>query len=403
MAVNFSRFVLLRLQGAHLDSPIFNDKGAPSAPPPPDPNAQIEAEARANRINVNSPYGTVHWQEAPKKDTLEEFALRTGQARGDPVGQRIEQTPDGGTKVTNLFDPQSYANEYANYASDYDMKFPGGAGWTQDINLSPEQQKLLQGRQSIATELLDRGDQYAKQPYEFKGAEDDTANRFFQNQKKLLDTAFDRDEERERQRLFNQGIPEDAGNADSAYTKDMDDFARRKADAYSSAAANALQEGFRQDLTTRQQNVNEIASALGGQQLTPAGTSGTGNPLDTSSAFANYNQGVNRQYQGQLAGFNAQTAGNNQAAGAAASIIAAAMMSDRRLKTDIVLLGEFMPGVNLYEFRYKSGNRRHVGVMADEVEQVMPRAIFESEDGYKAVDYGVIIAQHAVHAEMRAQ
>jgi hypothetical protein len=49
----------------------------------------------------------------------------------------------------------------------------------------------------------------------------------------MLDTVFARDEEVERQRLANQGIPEGS----EAYREAMDDFSRRKSSAYEQASA----------------------------------------------------------------------------------------------------------------------------------------------------------------------
>lgn len=68
----------------------------------------------------------------------------------------------------------------------------------------------------------------------------------------------------------------------------------------------------------------------------------------------------------------------------------AALFSDRRLKTDIKLIGKTGMGLNKYSFRYKSDpSTVHIGVMADEVEKVKPEAVTEI-NGYKAVYYSMI-------------
>lgn len=78
-------------------------------------------------------------------------------------------------------------------------------------------------------------------------------------------------------------------------------------------------------------------------------------------------------------------------------------MSDRRAKENIVRIGTHPMGVGLYLFDYKRefhGSRdggRHLGVMADEVEQVLPQAVTMDPDGYKRVDYsmlGIELRQH---------
>ena len=65
--------------------------------------------------------------------------------------------------------------------------------------------------------------------------------------------------------------------------------------------------------------------------------------------------------------------------------------SDRRLKRDIVRAGTLRNGLPLYTFRYSWSAMRFVGVMADEVEQVLPGAVSVHASGYKMVDYGQIL------------
>ena len=49
--------------------------------------------------------------------------------------------------------------------------------------------------------------------------------------------------------------------------------------------------------------------------------------------------------------------------------------SDIRLKHDIVLLGRLDNGLGFYRFSYNGGGKTYVGVMAQEVQQVMPQAV----------------------------
>jgi hypothetical protein len=65
--------------------------------------------------------------------------------------------------------------------------------------------------------------------------------------------------------------------------------------------------------------------------------------------------------------------------------------SDRRLKTDIHLIGKLDSGLNVYTFRYReSPTITHMGVMADEVEKVIPQAVSTDESGYLRVSYGML-------------
>ena len=72
------------------------------------------------------------------------------------------------------------------------------------------------------------------------------------------------------------------------------------------------------------------------------------------------------------------------------------MKSDRMTKENIVKIGVHPLGIGLYLFDYKpeyrglSGQGRQFGVMADEVETVMPEAVLLHTDGYKMVNYAML-------------
>jgi hypothetical protein len=67
--------------------------------------------------------------------------------------------------------------------------------------------------------------------------------------------------------------------------------------------------------------------------------------------------------------------------------------SDRRIKEEIVRVGEHPLGIGMYVFKYRAefrdvwGHGRQFGAMADEVETVMPEAVSQHPEGYKMVDY----------------
>lgn len=62
--------------------------------------------------------------------------------------------------------------------------------------------------------------------------------------------------------------------------------------------------------------------------------------------------------------------------------------SDVRLKSNIVKVGEHPIGVNIYE--YDIFGHRERGVMAHEVEKVLPEAVSTHETGYKQVNYKML-------------
>jgi hypothetical protein len=72
------------------------------------------------------------------------------------------------------------------------------------------------------------------------------------------------------------------------------------------------------------------------------------------------------------------------------------MMSDRACKTNLTQIGAHPLAIGLYLFDYKAefpelaARGRQFGVMADEVEAVMPEAVVMHPDGYKRVNYAML-------------
>ena len=61
--------------------------------------------------------------------------------------------------------------------------------------------------------------------------------------------------------------------------------------------------------------------------------------------------------------------------------------SDVALKHDIVLLSRLDNGLGFYRFAYTGSNQAYVGVLAQEVQTVMPEAVVRGRDGYLRVYY----------------
>lgn len=126
---------------------------------------------------------------------------------------------------------------------------------------------------------------------------------------------------------------------------------------------------------------NTITSGLGMQ------LSGLGNVLNSQTSFAN---GLNSVYSSQAANYQSPFSQIMGGAGAVAGLATA--FSDRRLKENIVLVGRDESGrFNLYEFTYiGSPGQKFIGVMADEVEPLVPEAVVYDDLGYASVNYEMI-------------
>jgi hypothetical protein len=94
-----------------------------------------------------------------------------------------------------------------------------------------------------------------------------------------------------------------------------------------------------------------------------------------------------QNYGIQSANANAQNAGLYNLLGQG-GMAAATYFSDRRLKSNIERIGTHRLGIGIYEYDIFGG--RQIGVMADEVEAVMPEAVIEHSSGYKMVNYGAL-------------
>jgi hypothetical protein len=138
----------------------------------------------------------------------------------------------------------------------------------------------------------------------------------------------------------------------------------------------------------------DLASATYAQPLNTLNALRTGAPMTSGLSPTNYLGAA--QAGGQYAGdiYNQQVGSANSANQSTAQMGALAlalMMSDRRLKRNIVPLHDTYYGYPLYSFNYvwEDGAEQHIGVMADDVIAHQPEAVYEI-GGYMAVDYGAL-------------
>jgi len=131
-----------------------------------------------------------------------------------------------------------------------------------------------------------------------------------------------------------------------------------------------------------------------GQQFinTGLGAIGAGLPqlFDTTAALNLGAAQRSNQLAAASANAQAKAARNSAILDMGAKVAGAAMMaSDRRLKTDIKKVGETDSGIPIYTYKYKGEDVTRMGVMAQEVEKIIPEAVGEM-NGFKAVDYNQI-------------
>jgi hypothetical protein len=87
---------------------------------------------------------------------------------------------------------------------------------------------------------------------------------------------------------------------------------------------------------------------------------------------------------------------SNETNGSGGKVATKKPASDRNVKENIIRIGEHPLGMALYVFEYKPefrdqwGHGRQFGVMAQEVETILPEAVCMHPDGYKIVDYAML-------------
>jgi len=179
-----------------------------------------------------------------------------------------------------------------------------------------------------------------------------------------------------------QGISLDTGARAQGFNEQQSQMAAQNA---------AQQQEFVWQLAMRQQPLNEITGLLSGSQIQMPQFQGyqapTVAPAPIFAGAQAQGQANMQNYGIQSANANAQNAGLYNLLGQG-GMAAATYFSDRRLKSNIQRIGTHRLGIGIYEYDIFGG--RQIGVMADEVEAVMPQAVIEHPSGYKMVNYGAL-------------
>lgn len=133
---------------------------------------------------------------------------------------------------------------------------------------------------------------------------------------------------------------------------------------------------FGQD-TAQQYRQNYLTNLLGGATVGQSTLNGLmGSNQNAADAIANIRANKAQQKAGGVSNMLNTGLG------------IAALISDPRLKTDVVKVGELPDGLGIYDFRYIWSKFKWRGVMADEVARLRPWALGPQIDGFFTVNYG---------------
>ncbi len=326
------------------------------------------------------------------------------------------ETSEGNIAATRAAAAANRINQYTPYGSLTYNRDPNAAtpdeGWSATQTLSPEQYQILQRNQNLSTGLLGTAEtglgkvndllsnptidesRLASMPISGQSVQDAIMSR--------LEPQMGRRREQLDQSLANQGIP----IGSEAYQNARTDLGQQENHLMTQAALQGIntglgarQQGIQEQAFLQDRPLNVINALRTGSQVTmpqfanvPQQSTTTGaNYLGAAQSQGQwdqnmYNQGVGSQNAMMSGLFGLGSAGiGAYGAMKAAPLVAA---SDRRLKSNIRRIGEHPLGIGIYE--YEIFGERDVGVMADEVEQVMPEAVVVHPSGFKMVNYSML-------------
>ena len=356
-------------------------KSTPSAPAAPDPYATAAAQAASN------------------KETAVAQSL---------LNQVNEYTPYGQSVYTKRGEPVDGIQQF-----------------DRTTTLDPAQQAIVDQQTAISGQLNElAGDQITRvgdsltNPYSYEGMPDapvadatarqQTIDAINSQYASRLDPRFADAQTALETQLANQGI----GVGSDAYTKAMESQNRSRNDAYQSAMnaaitgggaeqsrlfglqGNARERAIQEYERIRNAPLNEVAALMSGTQInnpTFSAIPQTGvSPTDLTGAINTAYQGNVNNYATQVGANNAATGGLFGLAGAVGGGLAgnAGLFkpSDRRIKKNIKKVGKLDNGLDVYSYQYKWGGPQQIGLMAQDVEKVNPKAVQEF-NGIKAVNY----------------
>jgi hypothetical protein len=382
---------------------------APSAPAAPDYRGAAketadsnfkaaQAATAANRVNQVTPYGNLDYAESgtdsqgnptwtattslsPTQQALLDMQNQASLGLGSAINAQLGLVQDTMGKGFNPNIPKTQTGLGENYRQNVDYE-GGMQGWDKANallmqRLQPQmeiQQKTLDAK--LANQGIVQGTEaYNRAKMGLGLQQNDLLN---QSQLTGLQAG---------NTLFQQGL-QGAG------------FTNQAALQQGQFGNQAQQQAYNQALTNYNLPLNTLSALRTGAQVQNPTFQNA--PQQATTGGADILGAANANYNAQMGGFNAQQAAqanmNSGLMGLGGTLGAAAMMSDIRTKENITQVYWLPNGLPVYTYEYKpeykdeAGHGVHIGVMAQEVEQVMPEAVITRDDGIKMVDYGVLNA-----------
>jgi hypothetical protein len=246
---------------------------------------------------------SVHWKDSPSAPPAPDY-------RGAAV-----ETAAGNLDATRAATQANRVNQYTPYGNliySHDGSQGPDSGWSQNINLSPIGQQLLDYQNNASVGLgqqtgqaLNRVGQSLSQPQNF-GSVQDVQDQAYKAMTSRLDPQWQNRQTQEETQLTNQGLRPGM----EAYDNAMRDFGSARNDAYQQANLGAIQtapQTFQLGQSIRQAPLNELNALRTGSQVTnptfnqvpQQQTTAGPNYLGAAQAQGTYDQGIYNAGVGQ--------------------------------------------------------------------------------------------------------
>jgi len=384
--------------------------GKKSAPPAPDYVGAAKATGEenkentvqqiyANRPEINTPWGSQTWNTSagidpstgkPITEWASDITLSPDQQAALDAQQRIQMGRSAGAEglldqATGALGTPMNWDELPDRASPLSQSLslqrsltrsPGD--WrqrAQDAITKLQQPQLDRRRAAVETQLANQGITRGSEAYnaEMQRLSDEEARAH------LAAIGEGRSED---QMLFGQDLAS-AGFGNEAAMKELQGGVQ--AGAFNNATRG---QAISEQQARRNQALNELNALLTGQQVQ--------NPQMPNFQTASKAQGfdltgaMNDQYGAAMDATNARNA-QTQSTVSGLATIAAMYFSDRRLKKDMKIVGMLPNGISIYQYRFVGQEDMHLGVIAQEVQRVIPDAVHADANGFLKVDYSKVL------------
>ncbi|TIN20585.1 MAG: hypothetical protein E5Y51_02315 [Mesorhizobium sp.] len=329
--------------------------GKPSAPEPPDPK---ETSAASTSTNVGTAIANSFLNNANQvtPDGTISYDQTGSYTWNDPYTGKSYNIPRF-TATTSLSDAQKAIKTQTDAAQ---------------LNLGT----LANNQSSFLND-------YMSKP--FDGSNDATEARLLQLGRERLDPILQQQQDALATRLANQGIK----LGSTAYDRAMTQQSQAANDAYDQLILQGHGQAFQEAQAIRNQPINEITALLSGSQVSNPQAAGFNQSTIPTTDVAGL---INQNYQQKMANYQQDMANSQSLIGGLFGLGGKLIsLSDDDAKKDKTRLADITPEMGLWKFHYKGEAKdapMRLGLMASEVEKVVPEAVSRRPDGYRQVDYG---------------